>query len=75
MIHLNDKEYEKDLIFNEAYIRQISDIIASYPTTWQEIAEAVDEAKELFNYFGPHGLLMAVLDIKTRRRIGNIDDD
>lgn len=75
MIHLNDKEYEKDLIFNETYIRQISNIIASYPTSWQEIAEAVDEAKELFNYFGPHGLLMAVLDIKTRRRIGNIDDD
>ena len=71
MIHLNDKEYEKDLIFNEAYIRQISDIIASYPTSWQEIAEAVDEAKELFNYFGPHGLLVAVLDIKTRRGIKN----
>lgn len=69
MIHLNDKEYEKDLIFNEEYIRKISDIIASYPTSWQEIAEAVDEARELFHYFGPYGLLVAVLDIKTRRGI------
>lgn len=69
MIHLTDKEYEKDLIFHETYIRQISDIIASYPTSWQEIAEAIDEAKELFDYFGPHGLLIAVLDIKTRRGI------
>ena len=71
MIHLNDKEYEKDLIFNETYIRQISDIIANYSTSWQEIAEAVDEAKELFDYLGPHGLLVAVLDIKTRRGIKN----
>ena len=75
MIYLTDKEFEKDLIFNKEYIRQISDITANYPTNWEEIAAAVEEAKELFNHFGPYGLLIAVLDIKTRKRISNIDDN
>ncbi len=50
-------------------ILEIETIVEKYPVSWHDITEAMREAKELINTLGPDGLLIAVINEKTRRGI------
>ena len=55
--------------FNKDNIERIIKVIENTPTSFDHIADAIEEAIPLFDYLGPDGLLIATIKEKQRRHI------